>query len=56
MKHYNLYIGGKWVDTEKHFDVIEKYTVSHKPLLRRHPKSMWTWQSNLPEVHSTKPN
>ena len=26
MKHYNLYIGGQWVDTEKHFDAIEKYT------------------------------
>ncbi len=26
MKHYSLYIGGQWVDTEKHFEVIEKYT------------------------------
>ncbi len=26
MDHYKLYIGGKWVDTEEKFDVIEKYT------------------------------
>lgn len=26
MAHYKLFIGGEWVDTEKHLDVIEKFT------------------------------
>jgi acyl-CoA reductase-like NAD-dependent aldehyde dehydrogenase len=26
MKNYGLYVGGKWVDTEKRFDVLDRYS------------------------------
>jgi acyl-CoA reductase-like NAD-dependent aldehyde dehydrogenase len=26
MKNYGLYVGGQWVDTEKRFDVLDRYT------------------------------
>ena len=26
MKNYGLYVGGEWVDTEKRFDVLDRYS------------------------------